>query len=303
MSTTETGTSHPEKVFFPESGHTKADVVDYYRAIAETMVPHLRGRPLMMRRFPDGIGEPGWFQKEAAEHFPDWVRVQPVPRRGSDERVHHVLVDDADTLVYLADQATIEFHVWPATADDLEHPDLMVIDLDPAQGIPVARLREAARKVRDRFERLGLRAFVQATGGRGFHVVAPLEATADFDETRKLAAAIAERLACEDPEQLTTEQRKDKRGNRIFLDVNRNGYAQTFIAPYSVRARSGAPVATPLDWHELGRADPDGWDPKRIRSRLAHKPDPWRCLRAEARTPNVTARALANGEAEAPGPR
>lgn len=267
-------TSHPDKVFFPEHGQTKAELVDYYRALADAMVPHLRGRPLMMRRFPDGIGASGWFQKEAGRHFPDWVRVHSVPRRDSKEHVHHVLVDDPATLVYLADQATIEFHVWPATVDDLEHPDLMVIDLDPAPGIPVPRLRETARKVRDQFERIGLRGFVQATGGRGFHVVAPLDGTAEFEQTRKLAAAIAGRLAEKDPQVLTTEQRKDKRGERIFLDVNRNGYAQTFVAPYSVRARSGAPVATPLDWHELGRAEPDGWDPKRMRSRLAHKADP-----------------------------
>lgn len=270
--------SHPDKVFFPDVGLTKRDVVEHYHHVGALMVEHLRGRPLTMRRFPDGIDEQGWFQKEASAHFPDWVRVAEVPRRGGEEPVHHVVCDDLDTLVYLADQACIEFHVGLSTVDDLEHPDLMVVDLDPPDGTPVRQLRELARRVRDRYTELGLGAFVQATGGRGFHVVAALDGSADFAVTRELAATIADRLAAEYPERLTTEQRKNQRGDRVFLDVNRNGYGQTFVAPYSLRARPGAPVVTPLDWDELGRAEPNGWHPRRMRQRLAHKADPWRAL-------------------------
>jgi bifunctional non-homologous end joining protein LigD len=244
-------------------------------------VPHLRGRPLTLRRFPNGIDAEGWFQKEASSHFPAWIRVERIPQRTAGS-VRHVLCDDAATLVYLANQATIEFHIWPSTVDALDRPDLMVIDVDPPDGAEVGELRSIARRARDLYEKIGLAPYVQATGGRGFHVVAPLDATADYDTVRALAREAADRLAAEDPDRLTTAQRKDKRGNRIFLDTNRNGYAQTFVAPYSLRARPGAPVATPLDWSELSKATPDGWDIRRIKQRLARKADPWHDIHEHA---------------------
>ena len=273
--------SHPDKVFYPDSGLTKGDVVEYYRAVADVMVPHLRGRPLTLRRYPDGIAGKNWFQKEASSYFPDWIRIEQIPQHNTGS-VRHVVCDDAATLVYLANQGTIEFHIWPSTIAALDKPDLLVIDLDPPDGVEVGELRSVARRVRDLYEEIGLTPYLQATGGRGFHVVAPLDATADYDTVRTLAREVADRLAAGDPGRLTTEQRKDKRGDRIFLDTNRNGYAQTFVAPYSLRARPGAPVATPLDWSELGKAKPNGWDPQRIRRRLARKADPWGDLREHA---------------------
>ncbi|MEU3273961.1 non-homologous end-joining DNA ligase [Saccharomonospora sp. NPDC006951] len=266
--------SNPEKLFYP-SGVSKGDVVGYYDDIAETMLPHLRGRPLTLRRYPDGIDGEGWFQKEASSHFPDWLRIEPIPARGKEDDVHHVVCDDARTLVYLANQATIEFHVWLSTVDNLDKPDRLVLDLDPPDGTPLSDLRGAVRRTRDLFGRLGLTPFVQATGGRGYHVVAPIDAEEDFGTVRELARAIADRLAETDPERLTTAQRKEKRGDRIFLDTNRNGYAQTFITPYSLRARKGAPVAAPLDWQELSRISPNGFDIDSMRRRLARKTDPW----------------------------
>ncbi|QRP48839.1 non-homologous end-joining DNA ligase [Amycolatopsis sp. FDAARGOS 1241] len=274
-------TSHPDKVFYPDDGLTKGDVVEHYRAMADVMLPHLRGRPLTLRRYPDGIEGQGWFQKHPGEHFPDWLRTERLPRRGggSDQ---YVVCDDAESLEYLADQGTIEFHVWLSTVEAPEQPDRLVLDLDPPEGTPVSRLRATARKVRDHYERAGLAAFVQATGGRGFHVVAALDARSDVDVVLKLARVLADRVAGDDPDHLTTEQRKDNRGDRIFLDANRNGYAQTFVAPYSLRARPGAAAATPLDWRELGKAEPDGWPPAKLRQRLARKADPWRDLAKHA---------------------
>ncbi|ASR33836.1 ATP-dependent DNA ligase [Prauserella marina] len=266
--------SNPDKLFYP-SGVSKGDVVGYYDDIAETMLPHLRGRPLTLRRYPDGIEGEGWFQKEASNHFPDWLRVEAIPARGKEGDVHHVVCDDARTLVYLANQATIEFHVWLSTVDNLDNPDHIVLDLDPPDGTSLSELRGVARRTRDLFGELGLTPFVQATGGRGYHVVAPLDAEENFDTVRELARAVADRLAEADPERLTTAQRKEKRGNRIFLDTNRNGYGQTFITPYSLRARKGAPVAAPLDWQELSRISPDGFDIDSMRRRLARKTDPW----------------------------
>jgi bifunctional non-homologous end joining protein LigD len=277
----EVETSHPDKVFYPGDGLTKGDVVDYYRAVAEVMVPHLRGRPLTLRRYPDGIEGKSWFQKEASEHFPDWLRVEKVPQYNTDP-VRYVVCEDAATLIYLANQAAIEFHVWPSTMDALENPDLVVLDIDPPDGVEVRELRSVARRIRDLYDRIGLTPYVQATGGRGFHVVAPLDAETGYDDVRAMAREAADELAASDPDRLTTEQRKDKRGDRIFLDTNRNGYAQTFVAPYSLRARPGANAATPIDWSELGKAEPDGWDPKRLKQRLARKADPWRDLHDHA---------------------
>jgi bifunctional non-homologous end joining protein LigD len=266
--------SHPDKVFYPGCGLTKGDVVAHYRAVADVMVPHLRGRPLTLRRYPDGIEGKNWFQKEASGYFPGWIRIEKIPQYNSDP-VRYVVCEDAATLVYLANQGTIEFHIWPSTVDALENPDLVVLDLDPPDGTEVSVLRSIARRVRDLYEKIGLTPYVQATGGRGFHVVAPLDATAGYDDVRAMARAAADRLVGADPDRLTTEQRKDKRGNRVFLDTNRNGYAQTFAAPYTLRARPGAPAATPIDWAELGKAKPDGWDLRRLRRRLARKADPW----------------------------
>lgn len=282
--------SHADKVFYPDTGLTKGDVVEHFRGVAEVMLPHLRGRPLTLRRYPDGIGGEGWFQKEASRHFPEWLRIEEVPQRGKEgASVHHVVADRADTLAYLADQATLEFHVWLSTVEAMDHPDLMVLDLDPPDGVGLGEVRDATRRTRDLLGKLGLTPFLQATGGRGYHVVTPLDAGTDFDTVRELARGAAEQLARADPDHLTTAHRKEKRGDRIFLDTNRNAYAQTFIAPYSLRARPGAPVATPIDWQELGRVEPNGFDVAKVRKRLARKTDPWRDLGSHAAS---AARAL-----------
>ncbi|WP_051704518.1 non-homologous end-joining DNA ligase [Glycomyces sp. NRRL B-16210] len=262
------------KELFPGDGLTKGDLIEHYRAVADAMVPHLAGRPLTMRRFPDGIGADGFFQKDASDHFPDWIPTVEVALRGGGA-VRHVLADEPAVLVYLANQATVEFHVWLSTVADLERPDRLVIDIDPPGGTEAATLHGVARRLRECCEAIGLTAFVQATGGRGYHVVAPLDRSEDFDAVRELAAGIAERLAADDPDLLTTAQRKERRGDRIFLDTGRNAYGQTFIAPYSLRARPGAAVATPLDWGELGRSTPGGHTAATIRRRLAQKADPW----------------------------
>ncbi|GAA2264072.1 non-homologous end-joining DNA ligase [Glycomyces scopariae] len=264
-----------DKELFPDDRLSKDDLLVHYLAVAGAMVPHLAGRPLTLLRHPHGIGRDGFFQKDAAGYYPDWVRTIEVPHRRSEGYARYAVCDDTATLLYLANLATIEFHVWTATAADIERPDRLVLDLDPPEGTTVAELRSVARRARDLYTELGLTPYVQATGGRGYHVVAPLDRGRDFKAVRELAGALAAHLAADDPERLTTAHRKDKRGDRIFLDANRNGHAQTFIAPYSLRARPGAAVATPLDWDELGRSTPNGYSPAAIRRRLARKADPW----------------------------
>ncbi|MBK1784329.1 non-homologous end-joining DNA ligase LigD [Prauserella cavernicola] len=196
-------------------------------------------------------------------------------------------VEYVRALEYLANQAIIEFHVWLSTMDSLDRPDLLVLDLDPPEGTATAEVRDVARRARDLLGELGLTPFVQATGGRGFHVVTPLDTTTDFDTARELARAVADRLAENDPERLTTAQRKDKRGDRIFLDTNRNAYGQTVIAPYSLRARPGVHVATPPDWAELGRTEPAAYDPRRLGRRLARKADSWAHIHDHAASPST----------------
>lgn len=270
--------SNQDKVLFPQAGLTKGDLADHVHHVAEVILPHLRDRPLTLRRYPDGIDADGFVQKQASEHFPEWLDTVDVPlREGGIQRA--VLATSEAALTYLADQAAIEFHIWPSTTAALEYPDLLVIDIDPPEGsAAIGEVRSVARRLRDLFGELGLLAYLQATGGRGFHVVAPLDRSADFDQVRRLAADIADTLVAADPHRLTTEFRKERRGKRIFLDVNRNGYGQTFIAPYSVRARPGASCAVPLDWGELAGAWPTGWDMRRLHRRLAQKTDPWQRL-------------------------
>lgn len=279
-----------DKKLYPVDGLTKGDVIEHYRSVAGVMVPHLAGRPLVLRRYPDGIDAGGFVQQNASDYFRDHVRVVEVPERGGSGTVDHVVCDDAASLVYLANQATIEYHSWLSTADDLEHPHRLVVDIDPPDGVEVAELRDVARRLRDLFTSVGLTPFVQATGGRGYHVVAPLDRSADYRFVRDLALDLADHLAAQHPDSLTTAQRKQKRGGRIFLDINRNAYGQTFVTPYSLRGRPGAPVATPLDWSELGRSTPNGHTLRTIRKRLARKEDPWSAIDDHAAAP-ATARA------------
>ncbi|MEU5872131.1 non-homologous end-joining DNA ligase [Glycomyces sp. NPDC047369] len=274
--------SRLDKVLFPDDGLTKGDLIDHCESVAEAMVPHLAGRPLTLRRYPDGIGGSGFFQKDASDYYPDWIRTEAVRSRTDGGTVHYVVCDDPATLVYLANQAAIEFHVWLSTVEDLERPDRLVIDIDPPDGTEHTVLHKVARRLRDVYTEIGLTPFVQATGGRGFHVAAPLDRSTGFDAVRELALAVADRLAAEDPDLLTTAQRKNKRGDRIFLDVNRNAFGQTFVAPYSLRARPGAAVATPLDWDELGRSRPAKYTTEKIRRRLMRKADPWAAMDAHA---------------------
>src|SRR5829696_7376169 len=291
-----------DKPFFPETGMTKGDLLAYYRDVAETMLPHLAGRPLNLQRFPNGVDGHGFWQQGASDHFPDWVRTVTVERRGRGGTVDHVVCEDAATIVYLANLATVTFHAWTSTIEHLARPDLVILDLDPDpdQGLEV--VRAAARAVRAACQELGLAPFVQTSGSKGYHVVVPLQPGPDVEVVRELADDLAALVAARDPDRLSVEWRKAKRDGRLLLDTARNGYAQTLVAPYSVRPRPEAPVATPIDWSELGRAEPRSWTVANLRRRLARKPDPWAGM-ATAAAPFDPVRArLDELLAEAGGP-
>ena len=268
--------THPEKVLFPKSGATKRDLVDYYARVAETALAHWRGRPVSMERYPDGVEEEGFFQKNAPDYFPDWIKRFELPKEGG--TVEHVVTDDAATMAYLAAQGCITPHLGLSRVDRVEHPDRLIFDLDPSDD-DFAKVREGARRLKDLLDRIEAPAFIQTTGSRGFHIVVPLDRTDDFDAARAVAQDIAKRLAGEAPERLTVEQRKDKRGRRVFVDWLRNAYGQTAVAPYAVRARPDAPIATPLEWDEaLGDTGPQDYRLGNIFRRLAQKGDPWRAM-------------------------
>ena len=265
--------THADKVLFGEAGITKGDLIEYAEAVAPTVLPHLARRPVALKRYPDGIEESGFFQKQASDHFPDWITTVAVET--SDRTIDHVVVDSPATLAYLADQGTVELHAWLSCASALDLPDQMIFDLDPPPGAPVDDVRWAARRTRDLLDELELPAVLKTSGSAGYHVHVPLDATTGYDRTRDLAHQLADTLARRHPERLTTEQRKDARAGRVFVDYLRNGYGQTAVAPYSVRARPGAPVATPIDWDELGDADPQRYTVANIMRRLGQKDDPW----------------------------
>ncbi|MFE0456207.1 non-homologous end-joining DNA ligase [Streptomyces sp. NPDC058914] len=251
----------PDKVLFPggENGkeYTKADLVAYYRSVAAFMLPHLRGRPLMLERHPDGVDGPRFMQKNTPEHYPEWItRVEVAKEDGT---VRHTVCDDSATLAFLADQACLTLHRWLSRSGHVDRPDVMIFDLDPS-GDDFGAVRAAARWLGELLDEVRLPSALMTTGSRGLHVVVPLDGNHDFDEVRAFARDAAELLAAEHPDRLTTAARKKDRGDRLYLDVQRNAYAQTAVAPYTVRALPGAPVATPLTWEQL---DDPGLGPRR----------------------------------------
>jgi bifunctional non-homologous end joining protein LigD len=279
----------PDKPLFP-TGITKADLARYYETIAPAMLPHLAGRPLNLERYPDGIEGTRIIQQRAGEHFPQWIRRVTVPKKGG--TVTHVVASDAATLVYLAGQACITLHAWLSRADRLERPDRMIFDLDPSDGAADA-VRAAALDIGELLRELGLEPFAMATGSRGYHVTVALQRRAGFDEVRSFARDVARVAVARDPG-LTLEQRKAARRGRILVDVMRNAYAHTAVAPYSVRPRPEAPAATPLRWGELSQpaTRPDRWTLRTLPRRVERDGDPWASIRSTARTLGAPRRRL-----------
>jgi bifunctional non-homologous end joining protein LigD len=267
--------SKPDKQLFPDDGVTKLDLATYYDDMADVMVPHLRGRPVNMQRFPDGIDGQAFYEKKVPSHFPDWVQTVQVDTAEGPQR--QVVVDDARTLVYLTQQACITPHTWLCREDDLDRPDQMIFDLDPSDAGPdtLSKVRRATRLVGELLDDLGLTSYLKTTGSRGYHVLVPLRRDAGFDDVRAFARRVAERLVDAEPDLLTLEHRKNKRGDRVFVDILRNGYGQTAVPPYAVRARPGAPVSTPIEWRELSRIEPAGHDIDSVRRRLRSRECPW----------------------------
>ena len=266
--------THPEKVLFPDSGITKAELAAYYEAVAPVMLPHIRGRPVTLERYHRGIGEPGFFQKNVSRGFPEWLERVEVPKKAGS--VHHPLISDTRSLLWLANQNCITPHVWTSRVPNLYQPDICVFDLDPSADEPEV-LRAAALALRDLLDELGLPSWLKTSGLKGFHIVVPLDGRAGFDEVSGFAYGVGEVLVRRDPEHLTQEFSKADRGGRILIDTGRNGYSATYAAPYAVRAKPGAPVSAPCTWSELasGHAGPQTFTLRTMAQRLAETGDLW----------------------------
>ncbi|BBZ39311.1 non-homologous end-joining DNA ligase [Mycobacterium conspicuum] len=274
--------THGDRVLFFSDGITKRDLVDYYCAVADTMLPHVKGRPLNVQRFPRGIGEKGFLQQDFDGSMPDWMNGIKVEKEGG--TLVHAVAERPEALGWLANQNCITVHIWQSRRDRLHNPDRLVFDLDPS-GDDFAVVRATARATAAVLDDLGLACYLQTTGSRGLHVVVPIRGDSDFDTARQFARDVAEVVVADDPDHRTLEARKYNRSDRVYLDVMRNAYAQTAVAPYSVRARAGAPVATPLEWDELDRRGlrADRFTLCDVPKRLREQGDPWADMSRHAR--------------------
>jgi bifunctional non-homologous end joining protein LigD len=275
--------SRPEKVLFPEDGITKGELAAYYEMVAPLMVPHIRARPVTMDRYPAGIGRKGFFQKDVSVGFPDWLERVEVPKKGG--TVHHPIVTDTRSLLWLANQNSITPHVWTSRAPDLYHPDICVFDLDPSKD-DEDTLRAATLALRDLLAELGLPSWVKTTGSKGFHVVVPLDGKTEMGEVAGFAHAVGTLLVERDPKRLTQEFYKDDRAGRILVDTGRNGYSATFAAVYAVRAKPGAPVSAPCTWDEVerGAVGPRTFNVRNMGARIAEVGDLWSDMRRRGRS-------------------
>ena len=270
--------SNPGKVLFPADGITKEDLARYYATIAPAMVPHVKDRPLNLWRWNRGIDEELVVQQAIPKGAPEWVRRVTVPRRRGGD-VEHAVGGEAATLVWLANQNCITPHVWTARADKPDAPDRLVFDFDPPDDGDghLDAIRAGALGIGELLREKELQPFAMTSGSRGIHVVAPLRRRWTSDEVRAVAGELAEEVAERLPDQLTTSWRKAGRGGRVLVDAARNTYAQTAVAAYAVRAKPGAPVATPLFWEELEEPDlhPRRWTLASVPERVESRGDPW----------------------------
>jgi bifunctional non-homologous end joining protein LigD len=281
--------THPEKVLFPADGYTKADMVSYYLEVAGVMLPHMRSHPLAMLRFNAGIHGERFFHKQAPDYFPDFIERVEVPKSKGTTR--YPVCNNADALAYIANHNCVEFHLLGVRADDLWHPDRMVFDLDPSVE-DFAQVRNAARWLRELLDEIGLASFLMTSGSRGLHIWVPLDRKSTTEEVVSFAGDIATVLSGRHDDVLTTEFSKADRADRIYLDIARNAPAQHAVAPFSLRAKDGAPVATPIAWEELDDPDlhPQRWTIRTVLERL--DTDPWKGMARRAKSLGGAAKKL-----------
>lgn len=266
--------SHLTKLYWPEAGVTKGDLLRYYLDIAPVALPHFRDRPVTMRIYPDGVSGPSFYQRDRPEQAPAWLRAaayHPKTARAAPHVVQLPIVDDAAGLIWLANAGSIELHLWAARLPDLARPDQAIFDLDPGEAATFADVCQAALRLREALEREGLRSYAKTSGGQGLHVYVPLAAGHTFEQVRAWVKAIAERLAAASPGSIAVAHGPTHRGGQVTVDHAQNSVGRNTAAPYTVRARrSGPTVSTPLRWEEIeaGGVDPAALTPRAVLERV-----------------------------------
>ena len=281
--------TNQDKVLFPADGYTKGDLVAYYRAVAPVILPYLRDNPVTMERFPDGIGVPrGIWEKQMPRYTPEWVsRATIPPSTGQPRDVTYVVVNDEASLVWVANLAAITLHIWYSHVPAIDVPDVILFDLDPGEKCPLARLARVALAFREELENIGIRAYVKTTGGMGLHVLVPLEPRYDYDVAKGVSELVARRINSVLPKDTTLERTIARRPeDLVYLDWVQVGKGKTYVAPFTVRARDGAPVSMPLAWREVEAmrrkrapettAEMRRWTIANVPRLVAKTGDPWR---------------------------
>jgi bifunctional non-homologous end joining protein LigD len=243
--------SNLEKVLYPAAGFTKQQVIDYYVRIAPAMLPHLAGRALTRKRYPNGVDEEFFYEKNAPQYRPDWVKTAPIWSEGNRRTVHYILADDLPTLVWLANLAAIELHPSLALAKEITCPTMMVFDLDPGPPASIVQCCEVGLWLREIFDHFGLQSFPKTSGSKGLQIYVPLNTTTNYDSTKTFAHALAQWLEQEHREMVVSDMKKQIRTGKVFVDWSQNDEHKTTVAVYSLRARERPTVSTPVTWQEV----------------------------------------------------
>jgi bifunctional non-homologous end joining protein LigD len=284
--------THPDRIYFPEPRITKGEVLAYYRDVAPFLLPHLAGRPLVLERWPEGITGQSFYQKDLPTFVPEWLRRHTMEYRHARRTVHHPLVDDVADLLYLVNLGTLTLHAFLSRTVDLEHPDHVVIDIDPPDSPPATSgghprpdggafslAVETAHLLRDELVSAGMDPLVKTSGRQGLHLALPLDGSLDFGEVRASLTDLFDRLISRHPDRLTRESRLEQRNGRVYLDALRMALGATVVPPYVVRSTPQATVSMPVTWQELRRLEsPDVFTVRTAPARLARTGDLWAAL-------------------------
>ncbi len=301
----EVAITSPGKVFFAERGETKLDLARYYQAVEAPLLRAMRGRPVLLQRFPSGAGGPSFFQKRVPDSRPEWLETTIVSTpNGTTSRA--LVVADLAHVLWAVNLGCLGFHVWPSRAVDPEHADELRIDLDPTPGVTFAMVQEAAHEVHALLDEVGVGGAPKTTGNRGIHVYVRLQPRWTSIEVRAAAVAVARELERRRPDLVTASWWKEERGTRVFVDFNQNAPHKTVFGAWSVRARPGAQVSTPFAWDELDRIHPDALTIATVPARVAEQGDPWEPMEGAPQSLrpllDMSARDLAGGLVDAPWP-
>lgn len=265
-----------DKILFPKTKITKQALIEYYQQIAPVMLPWLHNRALSLFRFPDGIDGQKFFQKNTPDYFPTWVKRLKVTLKTIDKFDLYSVCNNLETLIYLANYVCVP-HIWLSKIDKLDFPDRLIFDLDPGKKNGFGQVQILAQELNVFLDKLGLKSFAMLTGSTGMHVIVPIKRTKTFEEVRLFAKQVAQRFVKQHPDLYTLEINVAKRQERVLIDILRNGFGATAVAPYAVRDKEGAPVATPISWHEVEEPDLNSqrYNIHNIFKKLDHDPHPW----------------------------